>query len=140
MTALYFGDDFAQLKDYLGEIEQTLAQLAKLSDNTQPQTDFYSQKLLAQMSCTYRRSTTPRYGFHAPTLLHAKLSKRHASERQQMQNALYQLPPRERLAKYYEFLLQLNEIIENNQLAFYQARSDQQNNIGQKNSNHPTTT
>ncbi|MFY1026649.1 primosomal replication protein PriC [Actinobacillus seminis] len=121
-----FRDDFAQLKDYLGEIEQTLAQLAKLSDNTQPQTDFYSQKLLAQCHAlidALQRQDTDSTLQPSST---QNSQKRRASERQQMQNALYQLPPRERLAKYYEFLLQLNEIIENNQLAFYQARSDQE--------------
>ncbi|MFZ7175116.1 primosomal replication protein PriC [[Pasteurella] aerogenes] len=123
-----FRDDFAQLKDYLGEIEQTLAQLAKLSDNTQPKTDFYCQKLLAQchalIDALQRQDTdfTPKIA----TASTQNPQKRRASERQKMQNALYQLPPRERLAKYYEFLLQLNEIIENNQLAFYQARSDQE--------------
>ena len=123
-----FRDDFAQLKDYLGEIEQTLAQLAKLPDNAQPQTDFYSQKLSAQchalIDALQRQNTnfTPK----ATTASTQNSQKRRASERQQMQNALYQLPPRERLAKYYEFLLQLNEMIENNQLAFYQARSEQE--------------
>ncbi|SUB32894.1 primosomal replication protein N'' [[Pasteurella] mairii] len=121
-----FRDDFAQLKDYLREIEQTLAQLAKLSDNTQPQTDFYSQKLLAQCHALIDALQRQDTDFTLQTTSSQNSQKRRASERQQMQNALYQLPPRERLAKYYEFLLQLNEIIENNQLAFYQARSDQE--------------
>lgn len=120
-----FREDFAQLKDYLGEIEQTLTQLANLSDNARQQTDFYSQKLLAQcqalIDALQRQETDV-----TPKVATQNAQKKRASERQQVQNALYQLPPRERLAKYYEFLLQLNEIIENNQQAFYQARSEQE--------------
>lgn len=120
-----FREDFAQLKDYLGEIEQTLTQLANLSDNARQQTDFYSQKLLAQcqalIDALQRQETDV-----TPKAATQNAQKNRASERQQVQNALYQLPPRERLAKYYEFLLQLNEIIENNQQAFYQARSEQE--------------
>lgn len=120
-----FREDFAQLKDYLGEIEQTLTQLANLSDNARQQTDFYSQKLLAQcqalIEALQRQETDV-----TPKVDTQNAQKNRASERQQVQNALYQLPPRERLAKYYEFLLQLNEIIENNQQAFYQARSEQE--------------
>lgn len=120
-----FREDFAQLKDYLGEIEQTLTQLANLSDNARQQTDFYSQKLLAQcqalIDALQRQETDV-----TPKVAMQNAQKNRASERQQVQNALYQLPPRERLAKYYEFLLQLNEIIENNQQAFYQARSEQE--------------
>ncbi|MCI7480037.1 primosomal replication protein PriC [[Pasteurella] aerogenes] len=120
-----FREDFAQLKDYLGEIEQTLTQLANLSDNARQQTDFYSQKLLAQcqalIDALQRQETDV-----TPKVDTQNAQKNRASERQQVQNALYQLPPRERLAKYYEFLLQLNEIIENNQQAFYQARSEQE--------------
>ncbi|MDY4595109.1 MAG: primosomal replication protein PriC [[Pasteurella] aerogenes] len=120
-----FREDFAQLKDYLGEVEQTLTQLANLSDNARQQTDFYSQKLLAQcqalIDALQRQETDV-----TPKVDTQNAQKNRASERQQVQNALYQLPPRERLAKYYEFLLQLNEIIENNQQAFYQARSEQE--------------
>lgn len=101
-----FSEDFQLFKFYRAELDNTIAQIARLQENEQAQCQFYSEKLLAQLQALLdaikQNKSTQKLGaepnYFAPT-------------KDKMKHAIHSLPPRERLVKYYEALQALNQKI-----------------------------
>lgn len=99
-----FSEDFESGQFYFDQIQYTLAQITGLKETEIPQIQFFSEKLLAQ--CTALSDAINQHNGRktAPT---AKIP----SQREKLKHELNQLPPRERLVRYYEALQALNEKI-----------------------------
>lgn len=100
-----FSENFQPLEFYLNEIRHCVAQIAQLSPQDIEQTVFFSEKLSAQ----YNALTDALRFIEKPRAKSAVNFKLVLSEREKRRQQLEQLPPRERLMKYYEALQALNE-------------------------------
>lgn len=100
-----FSEDFQSFGFYVRELEHTLASLEKLQGNDATQYRFYSHKLLAQCNAL-ADALVPAARQPATTV------KTGASARERQKQLIHQLPPRERLEKYYAALQALNEKLE----------------------------
>ncbi|WP_410685819.1 primosomal replication protein PriC [Avibacterium paragallinarum] len=100
-----FSEDYQTFAFYRAEITQTLTQLEKLQDQEQYQCQFYTKKLLAQLQALLDAASSPHF--------EKKLRKEKTTSpyRVKQKNEIHQLPPRERLEKYYEALQALNDKI-----------------------------
>ena len=103
--SMLFSENYQTTKFYLNELNHTLTQLQQLNQNDIAQFAFFSEKLLAQ--CTALTDALDKTKFQQiqsavnfPTKLNM---------REQRRQALEQLPPRERLDKYYDSLKALND-------------------------------
>lgn len=105
-----FSEDFQSLAFYQQEIQATLAQLKNLTYSQQEVAEFLTEKLFAQ--CRALREAT----FCQASLLNQQTStiknpQVPLSRREQIKQQIHQLPPRERLVKYYDALQALNDKI-----------------------------
>ena len=98
-----------KLSVYLAEVEQTLAQLEQIDTQDQAALTFYSQKILAQCTALNEVLSRPQWKPNAPvqTSTYSPATTR--------TNPVHQLPARERLEKYYGYLQQFNQLIEQQQ-------------------------
>ncbi len=116
-----FSEDFQSFPFYLNEIRQTLAHIALLEEAKDTEAlHFLSDKLTAQCNALSEALKTP-----TPYTKNAVNFKPVLSEREKLKQALNQLPPRERLTKYYEALQALNEKLERQTDSYQNARQEQ---------------
>lgn len=95
-----FSENFATFPSYLTEIEQTLQQIEQLADHQTEQLAYFANKLIAQCRALQEAlSSKPAY---RPTM-----PKIRTENNDKMR--VHQLPPAERLSKYYEALNKLND-------------------------------
>ncbi|PJG83749.1 primosomal replication protein PriC [Caviibacterium pharyngocola] len=116
-----FSEDFQPLSFYLNELMYTVKQLSDLPQDY-PQYQFYADKLLGQYKALTDALSAPKAASRAIP----KNSTLRRSERERIRDELNQLPPRERLAKYYEFLQTFNEKIDAQQDLASCAQSEQE--------------
>ena len=104
-----FTENWQKTAFYFAQIEHTLIQLEQIESDNIEAWQFYTQKLSAQ--CTALSDALTRQQQNAqlfPVKEENKLqNKRH--------HPVHSLPPRERLAKYYEYLASFNEKIQHEQ-------------------------
>ncbi|SUC09019.1 primosomal replication protein N'' [Pasteurella canis] len=93
-----FGENSQSFSFYYQEIQETLKQLAHVPENDLNLAIFFTEKLLSQ--CTALSDALN------PITVNTMSKKT-----QQMAQSIHQLPPRERLEKYYVALQALNEKI-----------------------------
>ncbi|MDU8924042.1 primosomal replication protein [Pasteurellaceae bacterium LIM206] len=113
-----FTEDFAPCRFYFEQIRHTLDTLAQCDRPAEIQ--FFSEKLLAQCTALHEAM---QYG--NPNQSSAGTAE---NRHRQLIERLNQLPPRERLAQYYEFLQALNEKLnqQKDQLKLAQSEQDKQ--------------
>ncbi|MFD0966490.1 primosomal replication protein PriC [Seminibacterium arietis] len=101
-----FSEDYQPFQFYVKEIEQTLSVIENLQDDQYKYT-FYTQKLLAQCTALSEAIT------HVSKQHYQYLNEPqiHRKNKEQLKQNVQKLPPRERLAKYYDFLQALNDKI-----------------------------
>ncbi len=100
-----FSENFQPLEFYLNEIRHCVEQISRLTSEDVEQTAFLSEKLSAQ----YNALTDALSFIEKPQAKSAVNFKQVFNEREKRRRQLEQLPPRERLVKYYEALQALNE-------------------------------
>lgn len=103
-----FIENGEKLAFYLAQVEQTLAQLELALVNDQLAVEFYAQKILAQ--CTALNEALSRETWKASNSLPKQAQFKSVPLKKS--HPVHDLPPRERLTKYYEFLTQFNQMIE----------------------------
>ena len=102
-----FGEDNQFFDYYLSQVNQTLSQIAHYQDDDADKLNFLIQKLCAQCTALSEAvSITPKSYKSAVNF------KPVLSAREQRKQEIHKLPPRERLAKYYDALQALNEKID----------------------------
>ena len=102
-----FGEDNQSFSYYLAQVNQTLSQIAHYQDDDADKLNFLTQKLCAQCTALSEAvSITPKSYKSAVNF------KPVLSAREQRKQEIHKLPPRERLAKYYDALQALNEKID----------------------------
>ena len=98
-----FGEDNQSFDYYLAQVNQTLSQIAHYQDDDADKLNFLTQKLCAQCTALSEAvSITPKSYKSAVNF------KPVLSAREQRKQEIHKLPPRERLAKYYDALQALN--------------------------------
>ncbi|PVX31656.1 restart primosome assembly protein PriC [Pasteurella langaaensis DSM 22999] len=102
---LLFSENYQPTKFYLNELNHTLSQLQQLNKNDIAQFAFFSEKLLAQ--CTALSEALDKSQFQSSQS--AVNFPKVLNTREQRRQEIEQLPPRERLDKYYEALKALND-------------------------------
>ena len=117
---MLFSENFQPTDFYLKEIQHTLDQLHQLQDDDVAQTAFFSEKLLAQ--CTALSDAIAKPNAQQPPSAVSFSPK--LSAREQRRQEWEQLPPRERLDKYYEALKALNDKLNEQKDGLKQAQSD----------------
>lgn len=123
-----FSENGQSVEFYCQQMQQTLQQLHQLSAQDATQVAFFSEKLLAQAKALQ----------DAVQLLGGKSRKTAVNftavlnKREQMRQQLEQLPPRERLSKYYEALQALNQKLDSQRAQLKQAAPEQKNSIQQQ--------
>ncbi|MDG2942609.1 primosomal replication protein [Exercitatus varius] len=100
-----FSENFQPVEFYLNEIRHCAEQISRLTPEDVEQTAFLSEKLSAQ----YNALTDALSFIEKPQAKSAVNFKQVFNEREKQRRQLEQLPPRERLIKYYEALQALNE-------------------------------
>lgn len=100
-----FSENFQPVEFYLNEIRHCAEQISRLTPEDVEQTAFLSAKLSAQ----YNALTDALSFIEKPQTKSAVNFKQVFNEREKQRRQLEQLPPRERLVKYYEALQALNE-------------------------------
>ncbi|MDG2959585.1 primosomal replication protein [Bisgaard Taxon 10/6] len=100
-----FSENFQPVEFYLNEIRHCVEQISRLTSEDVEQTAFLSEKLSAQ----YNALTDALSFIEKPQGKSAVNFKQVFNEREKRRRQLEQLPPRERLVKYYEALQALNE-------------------------------
>ncbi|MCW9699530.1 primosomal replication protein PriC [Avibacterium sp. 20-129] len=114
-----FSEDFQHFKFYRAELNNTLAQIERLQENEHTQCQFYTEKLLAQLQALldalkqHKRRDKKTFTNPSPQ-----------SAQNKQQHAIHRLPPRERLAKYYEALQALNQKIAHQQDQYVQTQNE----------------
>lgn len=112
-----FSEDYQTFAFYRSELNETINQLSRLESHEQIQCHFYSEKLLAQFQALHDAITQPKY-------VKKSQSSQSPQEKEKQKHAIHQLPPRERLIKYYEALQTLNEKIAHQQAQYHQANNE----------------
>ncbi|MDO4429756.1 MAG: primosomal replication protein [Lonepinella koalarum] len=101
-----FSEDFQPFAFYYAELQHTLSQLSSLNEKETTEIDFLAEKLIAQCTALQEALLKQDKGEKSAVKLRPFLNKR-----EQLRREIDQLPPRERLEKYYEALQKLNEKI-----------------------------
>ncbi|MCK3658708.1 hypothetical protein A4G18_08290 [Pasteurellaceae bacterium Pebbles2] len=122
---MLFSENFQEVSFYLNEIQQTFTMLSSYAPDDISQIAFFSEKLQTQclaLQDAVAILNTPR----TPRTQSAQAPQ--LTKRQQLRQELEKLPPRERLAKYYEALQALNEKIneQKDQLSLVQTAEQKQ--------------
>lgn len=102
---MLFSENYQSTKFYLNELNYTLSQLQQLNEKDIAQFAFFSEKLLAQCTALTEALDKPQFQQAQSTV--NSITK--LEIREQRRQELEQLPPRERLDKYYEALKALND-------------------------------
>ena len=102
-----FTENWRKTAFYFEQIEQTFSQIAQIKGENLEALQFYTQKLSAQ--CTALSDVLTRQQQDAQ-LFPIKAQKSKLAD--QRHHPVHTLPPRERLAKYYEYLASFNEKIQ----------------------------
>ncbi|MGF7453699.1 primosomal replication protein PriC [Pasteurella bettyae] len=98
-----FTEDFEKGAFYFSQLQQTLDQIKQLNNDQIEQISFFTEKLLAQ--CTALTDA-----LNIVELQTNKTATKTAqNKREKLKAQINQLPPRERLVRYYEALQALNE-------------------------------
>lgn len=122
-----FTESFANLSQYLQEIQQTLDQLASLQENDVQQGAFLTDKLFAQCrALSDALQNKPAY-FARKNSLSPSISSA-----TQTKQDIHKLPPKQRLEKYYEALQALNTKLDGQVSLLYDAQSQQQRDYYQQ--------
>ncbi len=114
-----FSDDFETLDFYFNEINQALAEFARLPSDAELESQYLSEKIINQCRVLQDALNTKK----TPPMADVAQAK---SAREQRRQAIHNLPPRERLAEYYVALNKLNLLIEKYQDALANSRDTQQ--------------
>lgn len=122
-----FSEDFQPFAFYYAELQQTLSQFHRLNENDESEIDFLAEKLIAQCTALQEALLKQNNGEKSAVNFRPVLSKR-----EQLRREIDQLPPRERLEKYYEALQKLNEKISEKTDELQTALSAEQKNLCQK--------
>lgn len=117
---MLFSENFQPLEFYFNELNYTLFQLRQFGENDLAQTAFFSEKLLAQCTALSDALNKPSY----QELQSAVNFQPKLNAREQRRQALEQLPPRERLNKYYDALKALNDKLNEQKDQLNQSQSD----------------
>ena len=103
-----FTENWRKTAFYFEQIEQTFSQIEQIKGENLEALQFYTQKLSAQ--CTALSDALTRQQQNAQLFpIKAKEESKLADKRH---HPVHTLPPRERLAKYYEYLASFNEKIQ----------------------------
>lgn len=122
-----FSEDFQPFAFYYGELQQTLSQFHRLNENDEREMDFLAEKLIAQCTALQEALLKQHNGEKSAVNFRPVLNKR-----EQLRREIDQLPPRERLEKYYEALQKLNEKISEKTDELQTALSSEQKGLCQK--------
>lgn len=122
-----FSESFETFSFYMDEVESTLSKLKKIGKDNPHQYQFYCQKLVSQCSVLDEAISRGNRIFNNKNNLIAKPAL--LSKREKLKAQLNQLPPRERLQKYYESLNALNQKLEKEEGLLYQANTFQEKQL-----------
>lgn len=122
-----FSEDFQPFVFYYGELQQTLSQFHRLNENDEREMSFLAEKLIAQCTALQEALLKQHNGEKSAVNFRPVLNKR-----EQLRREIDQLPPRERLEKYYEALQKLNEKISEKTDELQTALSSEQKGLCQK--------
>lgn len=122
-----FSEDFQPFAFYYGELQQTLSQFHRLNENDELEMSFLAEKLIAQCTALQEALLKQHNGEKSAVNFRPVLNKR-----EQLRREIDQLPPRERLEKYYEALQKLNEKISEKTDELQTAISSEQKGLCQK--------
>lgn len=122
-----FSEDFQPFAFYYGELQQTLSQFHRLNENDELEMSFLAEKLIAQCTALQEALLKQHNGEKSAVNFRPVLNKR-----EQLRREIDQLPPRERLEKYYEALQKLNEKISEKTDELQTALSSEQKGLCQK--------
>ncbi|MGQ0285676.1 primosomal replication protein PriC [Pasteurellaceae bacterium 22721_9_1] len=100
-----FSENGLSLNDYIAEMRQGVQQLRQLSAPTSEEITFYCDRLIAQ----FRSLQDAMIEISQSKSKKAINFKSTMNNREKLRQSIDQLPPRERLDKYYEALHALNE-------------------------------
>ena len=116
-----FTENWQKTAFYFEQIELTLVQLEQIESDNIEAWQFYTQKLSAQ--CTALSDALTRQQQNAQ-LFPVKDKKEENKPQNKLQHPVHSLPPRERLAKYYEYLASFNEKIQHEQDGLNEAQRE----------------
>ncbi len=115
-----FTENWQKTAFYFEQIELTLVQLEQVESDNIEAWQFYTQKLSAQ--CTALSDALTRQQQNAQ--LFPVKDKEENKPQNKRQHPVHSLPPRERLAKYYEYLASFNEKIQHEQDSLSEAQRE----------------
>lgn len=98
-----FSESFASLQSYFDEIEQTLQKLEQLDEQQPQQLTYLADKLVAQCRALHDALTNRTY--YSSIMPKVGISTNGNADKMR----IHQLPPKQRLEKYYEALNKLND-------------------------------
>ncbi|QLB13511.1 restart primosome assembly protein PriC [Bisgaardia hudsonensis] len=122
-----FSESFETFGFYINEIEETLSRLKLLKNDEKEQYQFYCQKLVSQ--CSVLNEAIYRSSSSSNKKQQVRSRKMNTSKREKLIKEINQLPPRERLEKYYEALNSLNQKIVEEEIMLYQASTLEEKQI-----------
>ena len=115
-----FTENWQKTAFYFEQIELTLVQLEQIESDNIEAWQFYTQKLSAQ--CAALSDALTRQQQNAQ--LFPVKDKEENKPQNKRQHPVHSLPPRERLAKYYEYLASFNEKIQHEQDSLNEAQRE----------------
>ncbi|WP_109077594.1 primosomal replication protein PriC [Aggregatibacter kilianii] len=107
-SANLFTENWQKTAFYFQQIEQTFSQLEQVGSDNLEAWQFYTQKLSAQ--CTALSDALTRQ--QQNTRIFSAHTKEENKRTDKRHHPVHSLPPRERLAKYYDYLAAFNEKIQ----------------------------
>ena len=114
-----FTENWQKTAFYFEQIELTLVQLKQVESDNIEAWQFYTQKLSAQ--CTALSDALTRQHQNAQFF---PVKDKEENKPQNKRQHPHSLPPRERLAKYYEYLASFNEKIQHEQDSLSEAQRE----------------
>ena len=115
-----FTENWQKTAFYFEQIEHSLMQLEQIESDNIEAWQFYTQKLSAQ--CTALSDALTRQ--QQNTQLFPVKDKEEYKLQNKRHHPVHSLPPRERLAKYYEYLASFNEKIQHEQDSLSEAQRE----------------
>ena len=115
-----FTENWQKTAFYFEQIALTIVQLEQVKSDNIEAWQFYTQKLSAQ--CTALSDALTRQQQNAQ--LFPVKEKEENKPQNKRQHPVHSLPPRERLAKYYEYLASFNEKIQHEQDSLSEAQRE----------------
>ncbi|MBN6065802.1 primosomal replication protein [Aggregatibacter actinomycetemcomitans] len=119
-SANLFTENRQKTAFYFQQIEQTFARLEQVETGNLEALQFYTQKLSAQCTALSDALTRQQQN-NQPVPRKTKEASKPADKRH---HPVHRLPPRERLAKYYDYLASFNEKIQLEQDALEKAQRE----------------